>query len=52
MANDPENAPIGEDPQLGSLEDRIAAARKTEDDRLAKEHAPVRDGRGIGIQVM
>ena len=52
MADDPENAPIGQDPQIGSLEDRIAAARKTEDARLAHEHAPTRDGRGIGIQVM
>ena len=51
MANDPENAPIGEDPQLGSLEDRIAAARKTEKARLDHEHAPMRDGRSAGIQV-
>ena len=56
MANDPENAPIGPeiggDPRLDSLESRIAAARHAESDRLAKEHAPVRDSRGIGIQVM
>jgi ATP synthase protein I len=51
VANDPENAPIGEDPKLDSLEDRIAAARKAEDERLAKEHAPMRDGRSVGIQI-
>lgn len=54
MANDPENAPIGpetrEDPQIDSLEQRIAAARKAEDERVAKEHAPV--VRTIGMQVI
>ena len=50
MANDPENAPIGEDPKLESLEERIAAARKTEDERVAQEHAPV--VRAIGTQVV
>lgn len=50
MANDPENAPIGEDPKLESLEERIAAARKTEDERIAKEHAPV--VKAIGMQVI
>jgi F0F1-type ATP synthase assembly protein I len=52
VANDPENAPIGHDPQLDSLESRIAAARRAEDDRMAREHAPTADGRSIGIQVM
>ncbi len=52
MANDPENAPIGEDPKLDSLEDRIAFARRTEDERLAKEHGPMRDGQSIGLQVI
>jgi F0F1-type ATP synthase assembly protein I len=51
VANDPENAPIGEDPQLDSLEDRIAAARKAEDERMAKEHAPMGDGRSAAIQI-
>ncbi len=51
MADDPENAPVGQDPQLGSLEERIAAARKTEQARLSQEHAPVRDGRRAGIQI-
>ena len=50
VANDPDNAPIGEDPQLESLEQRIAAARKNEDERVAKEHAPV--VRAIGTQVV
>jgi ATP synthase protein I len=50
VANDPDNAPIGEDPKLDSLEQRIAAARKTEDERVAQEHAPV--VRAIGMQVM
>ena len=40
MANDPDNTPIGEDPQLESLEERIAAARRTEDERVAREHDP------------
>lgn len=51
MANDPENAPIGEDPKLDSLENRIAAAREAEEQRMAKEHAPMRDGRSAAIQV-
>ena len=50
MANDPDNAPIGEDPKLDSLEDRIAAARRAEDERVAKEHAPV--VRTVGMQVV
>ena len=50
VANDPDNAPIGEDPQIDSLEQRIAAARKTEDERVAKEHAPV--VKTIGMQVI
>ena len=44
MAHDPNDAPKGpvaEDPALDSLETRLAAARKTEDERLAKEHAPM-----------
>ena len=49
MANDPDNAPIGEDPKLESLEGRIAAARKAEDERTAQEHAPVVN---IGKQVV
>jgi ATP synthase protein I len=50
VANDPDNAPIGEDPKLESLEERIAAARKAEDERVAQEHAPV--VKTIGMQVV
>ncbi len=52
MSNDPENAPIGEDPEIDSLEERISAARKAEDDRLAREHAPLREGTTTGWQVI
>jgi ATP synthase protein I len=51
VANEPDNAPIGQDPKLESLEDRITAARHAEEDRLAKEHAPLRDGRSVGVQI-
>ena len=50
-ANDPESTPIGEDPKLESLESRIASARHVEDERLAKDHAPMRDGRGAGMRI-
>ena len=52
MTNDPENAPVAEDPKLDSLEDRIAAARRAEDERIAREHAPMRDGSRTGLQVI
>ena len=51
MADEPENAPIGEDPKLDSLDSRINAARHAEDQRMAKEHAPMRSGSSIGIQI-
>ena len=54
MAHDPDDAPKGpvaEDPALDSLEARLAAARKKEDERLAREHAPMADGRSAGIQI-
>jgi F0F1-type ATP synthase assembly protein I len=51
VANDPDNAPIGEDPELDSLEQRIAAARHAEDERVAKEHAPLRNTRRAASQV-
>ena len=41
-----------EDPAIDSLEDRIAAARAAEDARQAKEHAPMADGRGAGVQIV
>jgi ATP synthase protein I len=40
VANESENAPIGEDKRVDSLEDRIAAARHAEDARQAKERPP------------
>jgi ATP synthase protein I len=46
VANDPDNAPLGEDPQLDSLEERIAAARTAEDARTAQEHAAMVTGMG------
>ena len=52
MANDPENAPIGEDPELDSLEDRISAAQKAETDRLEKDRGPMRSPESIGVQVI
>ena len=52
MADEPENAPIGEDPKLDSLENRINAARKAEDDRIAKEHGPMSGGHASGMQVI
>jgi ATP synthase protein I len=52
VANDPENAPIGEDPAIDSLEDRIAAARKAEDERIARDHKPLNEGHASGMQVI
>lgn len=52
MANDPENAPIGEDPALDSLEDRIAAARAAEDARLAKDNPPANPATSGALTVM
>ena len=50
MANEPENAPLGEDPQLDSLEQRIAAARRAEDARLGLDK-PVVDGRSRAMHI-
>ena len=51
MANTPDSS-LPEDPAIDSLEDRIAAARATEDERLAKETSPV-VGSGAGAtQIM
>jgi ATP synthase protein I len=50
VANDPENATIGEDPQLDSLETRIAAARRAEDQRLGLDK-PVVDGRSRAVHI-
>jgi len=51
VANDPENAPIGEDPKLDSLEERIAAARKAEDHRLGRDKPSGFDGRSKAMQI-
>ena len=40
MAHDAPSTPVTEDPALDSLEARLAAARKAEDARLAKDHVP------------
>ena len=53
MAHDPNDAPkspVTEDPALDSLEARLAAARKAEEERLAQDHAPYRQaGMGWGV---
>ena len=51
VANDPDNAPIGEDPKLDSLEDRIAAARKAEDHRLGRDKPNDFDGRSKAMHI-
>ena len=55
MAQDPSpetTPPPGEVPALGSLQSRLDAARRAEDERNARDHAPLRDeGRAIGSQV-
>lgn len=49
---DPTTPPLAEDPALGSLQSRLDAARRAEDERLARDHAPLRDqGRSVGMQV-
>ena len=49
---DPTTPPPAEDPALGSLQDRLDAARRAADARLAREHAPLRDQKNsIGMQV-
>ena len=50
MAHDPNDAPqpvVTEDPALDSLEARLAAARRKEEERLAKEHVPVNQNTGM-----
>ena len=55
MAQDPTDQTTpspAEDPALGSLQSRLDAARAAEDERLARDHAPLRDqGRSVGMQV-
>lgn len=50
MANDPENAPVPEDPALDSLEERIAAARQAEDKRLGLDKPQI-DGRSRAMSI-
>ena len=55
VADDRKDAPVppavAEDPAIGSLEDRIAAARSIEDKRMAKDHAPMGDGTGGAMRI-
>ena len=41
-----------EDPALDSLEARLAAARRIEDARLAKDHASYPEAAGLGFSVV
>ena len=41
-----------EDPALDSLEARLAAARRVEDARLAKDHAKYPEAAGLGFSVV
>ena len=43
MANDPNDVPPADDPDLASLEARLAKARRTEDARTADPKAPMVD---------
>jgi ATP synthase protein I len=55
VAHDPDDAPqprVTEDPALDSLETRLAAARKAEDERLARDHAPYREETGLSWNVV
>ena len=55
MAHDPNDAPnpvVNEDPAIDSLEARLAAARKKEEDRLAQEHATYPGAAASGLTVM
>ena len=55
MAHDPNDAPqppVTEDPALDSLEARLAAARQKENERLAREHAPLREEHGLSWNIV
>ncbi len=50
MAQDPADqntTPPGDNPELGSLQARLEAAKQAEAERMAREHAPLRDSRSI-----
>jgi len=55
VAQDPTDQttpPPAEDPALGSLQSRLDAARRAENERNARDHSPLREpGRAIGGQV-
>lgn len=51
MANTPDST-LREDPAIDSLEDRIAAARAAEEERLAKENPPVAEQTTGATQVI
>lgn len=54
MAHDPNDAPkpvVNEDPAIDSLEARLGAARKKEEERLAQEHAQYPQAAGMGWTV-
>ena len=51
MANDPENRIIEEDPAIDSLDNRIAAARKAEDERSGHRRAPADSARGAAASI-
>jgi ATP synthase protein I len=52
VSNDSENAPIGEDKRVDSLEGRIAAARHAEDERLARDNPPAAAGTSGALTVI
>jgi ATP synthase protein I len=51
VANTPDST-LREDPAIDSLEDRIAAARAAEDERLAKDNPPAVGGGAGATQVI
>ena len=55
MAHDPNDAQkpaVKEDPAIDSLDARLAAARKKEEDRLAQEHAQYPQAAASGLSVI
>jgi ATP synthase protein I len=51
VADDPDTAQVKEDPAIGSLEGRIAAARKAEDERSGHRRAQVDAARGTAANM-
>jgi len=50
--NDAQKPAVTEDPAIDSLDARLAAARKKEEDRLAQEHAQYPQGAASGLSVI